>query len=274
MNHDNAMLVQLSISQWTARKQDKKVSKEVESVHGAHNAGRFNKDLVNRELLEPITKIVTKARDYHYNMTLPWKDNGERLLPSKLFMQYTGNIRSLKAEFAKAVDNMVAAYPAEVQAARNRLGSMYEPGDYPDSCDVKHKFSLEVEFTPIPHVADFRLDVSAEAQDELKASLTQGIAIRQAGAVKATYARVRDVVYKIAERLGDDQAIFKDSLINNAIELCTVLDGLNITNDPAITALAVRINNELIHSPSVLRNNSHVRARVALAANDILNSLP
>ena len=66
----------------------------------------------------------------------------------------------------------------------------------------------------------------------------------------------------------------KDSLIGNAQELCTVLDGLNITNDPAITALALRISDELIHPPSVLRNNPVLRAQVAAAANNILDTLP
>src|SRR5438094_45147 len=39
--HHSAMLAALNISQWTARKYDKNVSKEVEAKHQATDAGRF-----------------------------------------------------------------------------------------------------------------------------------------------------------------------------------------------------------------------------------------
>ena len=44
---DRALLVQLSISQWTARKFDKKVTNDVANTHGvASSAGRYNKALL------------------------------------------------------------------------------------------------------------------------------------------------------------------------------------------------------------------------------------
>ena len=50
LNH-KAMLMTLSISQWTARKHDKHASSEIEKSHGAKNAGRFNKLLVDADAL-------------------------------------------------------------------------------------------------------------------------------------------------------------------------------------------------------------------------------
>lgn len=274
MLQNKAMLATLSISAWTARKQDKKVSAEVETAHGAHDAGRYNKMLVNKALLDPVSKLTGKIREYHYAMTLPWADSGARLLPSKLFMDYSSAVRSFRDQFTKLVKDLQAAYPAEVQAARTRLGSMYDPDDYPDPSDLFGKFGIALDFTPVPDAADFRVDVGKEAQDELRESVTQGVAARQAGAVKATYARIHEVVSKIEERLSLDNAIFKDSLIDNANELCVVLDALNITNDPVITALAKRIRTELVMPPSLLRQNPVARQRVALAARDILGQLP
>lgn len=268
-----AMLAQLSISQWTARKQDKAVTAEVEKSHAAHDSGRFNKDLVNKELLAPITKIAAKVREYHYKMTLPWNANGAWLLPSTMFMEYTAQIRAFKTEFERAVRDMLVQYPNEVQAARNRLGTMYDPGDYPESWALQDKFSINVEFTPMPDAKDFRVDVSNEALDELRSSVTSAVADRQAQAVKACYARIQDVVSKIYERLSVPDAIFKDSSITNAIELCQVLDGLNITDDPDITAICQEIRDKLLMPPSALRNSGTIRNRTALAAQDILNKL-
>lgn len=274
MIQSKAMLATLSISAWTARKQDKKVSAEIEAAHSAHDAGRFNKLLINKALLDPITKLAGQVREYHYFNTLAWADSGARLLPTKLFIAYSAEIRKFKDQFSKLVLDFKADYPAEVQAARARLGTMYRPEDYPEAWQLDDRFSINLEFTPVPDAQDFRVDVSAEAQDELRASVTQAVALRQAEAVKATFVRVRDVVSKIADRLSKDDPIFKDTLITNAEDLCTVLDALNITSDPQITQVREAILTHLLVSPSELRANQLLRKRVARMASEILATLP
>ena len=113
MIQNRAMLARLCISQWTARKHDKSVSIEVEKAHAAHDAGRYNKLLVNKTLLDPISKLAGAVRTYHYSQTLPWNDGGDRLLPSSLFMGYTAEIRKYKSEYQALVRSLVAAYPTE-----------------------------------------------------------------------------------------------------------------------------------------------------------------
>lgn len=271
---EKAMLVQLTIKQWTNKKQDKKVTAEVETAHGAHNAGRFNKDLVDKALLVPHTKLISAIRERHYALTLAWSDNGQRLLPSKLFMDYTTYIRKAKVDFTKLTTDFVNNYPAAVQAARQRLGTMYDPDDYPDVSEMSTRFDLAVDFSPIPAANDFRVEVNAEDAEEIRSSITQSVHAKQEAAVKATFARVREVVSKIYERLSIPDAIFKDTLITNAEDLCTVLNGLNITNDPLITQLEHDIRTQLIEPPEALRRNSALRGRVAHAAQEIMQRIP
>lgn len=268
------MLATLSIRSWTARKLDRKVTKEVEQANAAHDAGRFNKLLVSKALLDPVASLAGRIRDYHYSVTLPWADSGPRLLPSELFMDYTATMRKFKEEFHNAVSKLLTAYPGEVTAARTRLGHMYKPEDYPDTMDLNERFSVALEFTPVPDANDFRVGVSEEAQEELRASVTQAVAHRQEAAVKATYERVREVVSKIAERLSDPKAVFKDSLIENARELCAILKALNITNDPKLDQIEEAISTQLLcWSPEHLRNNTISRGTVARRAQAILETL-
>ena len=274
MIQSRAMLANLSISQWTARKLDRQVTKEVETIHAAHHAGRFNKLLVSKSLLDPVAKLTGQIRDYHYSVTLPWADSGPRLLPSKLFMSYTDRMRKFRQDFEALVGELTQKYPNEVQAARNRLGTMYRPEDYPDATDIRKRFDLAVDFTPVPDANDFRVDVATEAQKELRESVTRAVAARQAAAVKATYERVREVVSKIAERLGDEKAVFKNSLIDNARDLCDVLSALNITDDPALSAIEQAIRQRLLVDPDVVRNSKRLRAETAAAANEILRTIP
>jgi hypothetical protein len=273
MIQTRAMLARLSISQWTARKYDKSVSSEVEKAHAAHDAGRFNKLLVDKKLLDPIAKLGGEVRTYHYSVTLPWTDAGDRLLPSILFMEYTTKIRKYRDEFNRLVGDLIAKYPTEVQAARNRLGTMYVASDYPDVSELRSRFAVDIEFVPVPDAKDFRVDVSNEAAEEIKESITKSVNARQAQAVRDCYRRVHEVVSKIYERLSDEKAVFKDSLIKNASDLMSVLPGLNITDDPELTALHTEITAMLQVTPKQLRENSQARRATADAADAVLAKL-
>jgi hypothetical protein len=147
---------------------------------------------------------------------------------------------------------------------------MYCPDDYPASSALTGKFNIRLDFIPVPDAQDFRVDVAAEAQDELRASVTAAVATRQAEAVKATYTRVHEAVSKIEERLSDEKAIFKDSLIDNARDLCIVLGALNITGDKKLADVQRAIENKLLVSPNTLRSDPVFRQHKAEEAREIL----
>ncbi len=55
---DFAMLVSLNIRQWSGRKLDRAVTKEVDKSHGATDGGRYNKLLVDKAHLDPIAEVA------------------------------------------------------------------------------------------------------------------------------------------------------------------------------------------------------------------------
>lgn len=270
---NSAMLATLTISQWTNRKHDKSVSKEVEQQHQAKDAGRYNKMLIDKAALDPISKIASAARMYHYKVTLPWGDNGDRLLPATLFMPYTDTMRQYKNEFAARVATFVRDYPLLVNDARTRLGTMYDAMDYPLASDIADKFAIETEFTPIPTAADFRVNLNQEYVDSIKTDITQKMAARQADAVKHCWQRIREVVEHLEERLSDKDKTFRDSLISNAVELIDILPALNITGDTELERTAAEVKAILV-APERLRADEGLRADTAARAAAILASLP
>jgi len=265
------MLVALSISQWTARKHDRTVSDEVDHNHGAKDAGRYNKLLIDKEHLEPLAKLSGEIRTHHYAKTLPWGDNGERLLSSQLFFDYTRQMATYKNQFAALADTFVQNYPAMIQTARQRLGTMYEPRDYPLSSDIRNRFSIALSFTPVPSANDFRVDVGNEALEEIKASIEATNRQREQEAIKDTWRRVREVISKIQARTADPKAKIFDTLVENAAELVATLPGLNINDDPELTAIQKDIQDHLLVRPTILRNNPFARQRVADQAQSILD---
>jgi hypothetical protein len=80
------------------------------------------------------------------------------------------------------------------------------------------------------------------------------------------WARVHDVVEKTVERLSDPTAIFRDSLVDNAIDLCRLMPSLNIANDPEMNAVKATIEQTLAKYASnvdALRHDPIVRTQAA-----------
>src|SRR5690554_1217161 len=119
------MIVYLNISNWTARKFDPRITKEVEDNYNAINSGRYNKILIATEYLGNIQKIVSSARKYHYENTLPWYDNGGRLLPAANYFDYVNKMDGFRSLFEREVAKFIQMYPDYKAEARNRLNGMF-----------------------------------------------------------------------------------------------------------------------------------------------------
>ena len=269
-----AMLVELTIRQWAARKHDKKVSREVDQGHGAKNAGRYNKQLIAKDALEPIAKKASAIRLFHYARTLPWGNNGQRLLPAKFFLDYRNELVKHRDEFNRLVDTFMASYPQLVSDARTRLGSLYDPNEYPPATDVRLSFGVEFDIFPVPTAGDFRVDVANEERSEIAAQIEAATQERQANATKACYIRVRDVLQRMKQQCVAGKTRITDSLIEDTRDLTDMLDDLNIGDDPELTRIASEIRKDLLVDADDLRRSPKTRQAVGDRAAELLDSMP
>lgn len=272
---NKAMLVTLTVSCWTARKQDKKVAEEVERSHQATDAGRYNKLLIDKQHLDPLTSMASKIRNEHYRLTLPWLDNGGRLLPSKLFFEYQKAMNALKEKYASMVDAFIPLYDSQLVAnARNRLGTMYDPTDYPSGEKLRRKFDVDVDIVPIPQATDFRVEVGDTERQRIQQEIAERMEKRQREAMLDAWARVRRVVETIHARTSAAKPVIHESLMENAEELVRLLPGLNINDDPALTQVAQDIANNLLVETWKLRKSATARKALAKASQEILDRIP
>lgn len=267
------MLVDLTIHRWTATKHDRAVSTEIEQKHSAHDAGRYNKQLIDKANLQLIDELGNQIRAYHYRLTLPWTDKGARLLPSKLFFEYQQGLNALKQQRQKAVNDFLTKYPDLVNAARTRLNTMFQPQDYPSVEYLRSAFDVEIDIMPVPDAGDFRVDIAREAQDEVREQIAQSLKARQERAIKDCWNRVREVVSNVVKQCSNPKGRIHDSLMENIKELGNVLDGLNILDDPLITSVSERLRNMYV-LPDNLRQSQTIRHLKSVEAEQILALIP
>ncbi len=270
--NEQAMLVNLNISMWDARKYDKVATHDVETKHGANDAGRFNKLLIDRSALDPLVKATGAARQHHYKMTLAWGDNGDRLLPSKMYFKYTSDMRTFKHKIEAAADEFVLLYPALVQAARKRLGTLWDSRDYPSATDVRKRFGMEMSFMPVPAAEDFRVDVAAEDAKLIKADITRITEERQKAVVTELHARAKEMVVRVQTNLSNEKPIIRDTLMTNLESLVGLVGAFNTHKDPELVQLEDDLR-MLIRKPEQLRARPEVRSKTLERANDVITRM-
>lgn len=275
MFSNKVMVVDMTISLWSAKKYDEKVTAATTTQHKANNkAGRFNKSLINPDLLKPAQRARTALEAFVDANTVPWNRGGGRLLPTVKFMDFTAGVRPLKNEFENAVHNLLAKYPAEVLAAQTNLGDMYDPADYPDPADIKNKFGIVMDISPFPvDNDDWRQNMAQEEADEAAQIMKDTYERKERTMVLETYARARDVVQKMHDALSDPNKVFRDSLVGNVEALTSLLPAMNLTGDKCLDDIIVLMQTKLCVPPQRLRDDATLRANTAAAASTTLGMI-
>jgi len=270
-----AMLVRLSISQWSARRFDFKATHKVIAEYGAkEDAGRFNKLLIDHDAVKRYQKAANEAREFHYTNTLPWGDDNARILPSTNYLAYTQKMRELRSTFENSVDEFVEAYPTLIEKAKADLNGLFSFADYPDQHSLREKFRFAVRVSPVPASNDFRVLLADDEVNRIKSDIETTIKESIAGAMKDAWERLIWVVGNVAERLGKVDAVFRNSLIDNMAKLCDILPKLNLTDDPKMTQIIKEVKEVLVPlDPDELRESKVIRKKAADRAQDILKRM-
>jgi len=279
-----AMLVNVSIRQWTARKLDKRVTADVNASHGAGaDAGRYNKSLIARDALAEIKTIVSAARADHVKLTLPWLQDGTRILPSAGFQTYSDTMRTHRESFEQAVSEFVAAYPQYVDEARAYLNGMFDESEYPSPDEIAGRFGWSLRVFPMPDAADFRVDLADDTVDAMRQEIADTMSDAVADAMSDAFDRLHKAVRHMADKLreftpkqGDSRAsgVFRDSLVENVRELVAILPGLNLTGDARLSEAIAKTEAKLTtYDAKELRENDAARDEVAQAADAIADDL-
>ena len=263
----SAVLVELNISVWPANKVDREMTETVNTNASAvRDASQTRKNLfAGTTLRKDIEKLAARIRLYHNQNTLPWADKGQRLLPTKLFMEYKQTMNSYEVQFSQLCSNFFVEYPRLVAEAQQHLGTMYRAEDYPELEDVRMKFGFRKAFDPIPESGDFRLDVSAQDLEEVKAGYEAKFGERLAEAMRTPWERLHTVLTSMSEKLKDEEGVdskkrYHDSLVTNAQDLVGLLDKMNITNDPKLEEARKQLELTMLGADiETIKESSHAR---------------
>lgn len=275
-----AMLVDLQISLYSGRKQDKATQAEVTASKGAKSskaASVYKSLFAECQELDAITKFQARARAEHYKLTKPWNDYGARLLPTALLQKYKVEMNQAESEFNRLVDVFLDKYDTLVAAAAFQLGTLFDRDEYPTREQVARKFRFDISYAPLPTAGDFRLDIESEVQRDLMRQYEKRMEQQLEAAAQDSWTRLHEALTRLSDRLvvEDDgkKRKFHDTMVTGALELCELLTDMNVTNDPALEKARRKLEEALSGvTPKELREEDSTRTITKQKVDAILAS--
>ena len=276
---EKAVLAQLKRSMYSPYKRD-----EAESE--AYGAGNVNKHLFegrSNRVRQTISKF-SEVRAFFNDNTVPWA-TGVRMLNINHYFDFTSKLRKLIDDALAAADDLAANWDHEVQADLRRLQAiaaakgkpeLANPDDYPSADEIRSRFGIDVRYMPVPTAGDFRVNIS----DEDKASLQKQLEDAEDAAAKHVITEMitpmKSAVEKLSVPIGTDGAIFRDSLIDNIVEVADRMGRVNLSDDPSITDKIAELKSlatTYANNKDVLRSMPDVRKKAATQISDLMTQM-
>ena len=279
LTHD-AMLVSLRIAAWSGRLYDRQASNHVAAHHDASaSAGRYNKRLLPKAAFATLTATMSRARTEHYANSLPWDDQGSRLLTVANYERYTGLMDGLRERMVRERARFIEDYDDNIDQARLDLGKLFRIEDYPSKEALQGRFAIRYRIIPVPDADHFMARLASDDTERVKRDIERQIEERLHDAVGDLYRRLGEAVERVSDRLQEDQQgkplVFRDSMIENIRGLVDVVPRLNIFGDDRLACLCQDVKDRIASAdPDTLRPsadfNPNVRRQVKRDADALM----
>ena len=225
-----------------------------------------------------VTAIKNRAVGYWRSVSLSYPEASLRLVRQDQVETFDNQMNWFQQELADAVDALNERYHELQAAAQQRLGSLYNAADYPES--LRGLFSMDWEF-PAVEPPDYLMQLHPELYEQE----CQRVAARFDDAVQLAEAAFMDELAKLVSHLTErltGQAdgkpkVFRDSAIENLTGFFERFRQLNVRNNDQLDELVEQAQ-QVVQGvePQTLRDNHGLRQTVArelAEVQDVLDDL-
>ena len=272
------MVVNLNQGMWEGRKLDREAGRKVVTEAGAGaDAATVNKLIIPKEVLAPVGTARGAIYNHYLLHTLPWKDNGDRLLSRKMYMKFIEEHEQLVTKFHDAVTHLVdVTYPEAVAKAQFRMAGLFNPNDYPLASELRGKFYCRLTIDAVTEGSDFRVKMDADTVASIQEKIEANLNERVGAVMSKVWQQLYKLVEHYAERMKADGRLY-DSVRDNLIEMAEILPGLNVLNDPNLRQIGKDIRARLggydVKDLRHKKKGDELRAAAAAEAEEIMETM-
>ena len=222
-----------------------------------------------------VTSVKGRIISLWKSMSLPYPEPGIRLIRQDQIETFNAQIESLKDELDVAVRQLDEHFAELKSAARGRLGSLFNPADYPVS--LLGLFQVAWDYPalePPEYLQQLSPDIYRQECERVSARFDEAVQLAE----QAFIEELQDLVSHLTERLSGQAdskpKVFRDSAVTNLTEFFQRFRQLNVRSNDQLDALIAQCQ-QIVRGvePQTLRDSQNVRQRVAQQLTQVENVL-
>lgn len=214
--------------------------------------------------VQKLTSLKNDIIAYWRAHTLPYTEDGIRLLPKSHIHDFATVLGEFRQRFTQTVNELDDAFDELKAQAQAKLGTLYDPANYPDS--IKPYFAFEWDF-PNLEPPNYLKVAAPElyAQESAKAAARFKEAVQLA--TQAFTQQFGELLTHLVERLQPDETgqkkAFRDSAVKNLHEFFDQFNALNIGSSAELEKLIASAKDILQGiEPQDLRDSQLLRQQI------------
>lgn len=268
---DKAMTVCLKMSQFRPLRTDKAKTNALQAREGTSKYRVVKKVLGDCRELEEAQIAYRNLARYVRDNTLPWCDDGKRLLPNTSYIDFARRVGELRREADAKVAELAKNWKNIVAEDMKSFGVNANPDDYPDVWDMRSKWGINVRFEPIPDSSDFRVDMDENDKAMMEAEYSKAVADSSEYLLGELLTPIKKMVETLS--MPEDKRgkrWFESSLVGNVKDICERARRLNFNNDPRVTEVCDAAEGILYGVDArMIKDNAEMAEDVASKMSDV-----
>ena len=227
----------------------------------------------------PAYKEVTAVRGrvlaYWKGCTLPYPEPGIRLIKQDQIEIFNHQMEDLRQQLDEAVAKLDEHYAELKKSAQRRLGSLFNPNDYPPM--LTGLFGIDWEFPSI-EPPNYLLQLSPALYEQERQRVASRFEEAVQLAEQAFLSELGKLVSHLTERLTDDgsgqRKVFRDSAVVNLVEFFEQFKQLNVHSNTELDALVDRAQ-QMVRGVEAqeLRSNNALRQQIATQLSSVQSTI-
>ena len=222
-----------------------------------------------------VTAIRGQAVNYWKGISLPFPEPGVRLIRQDAITEFDNRMATFREELDAAVEELDRHYDDLREAARQRLGNLFDSSDYPAT--LIGMFAIEHDY-PSVEPPNYLRQLSPELYEQecqrVQARFDEAVRLAE----QAFTEELAKLVEHLTERLSGESdgkpKVFRDTAITNLTEFFSRFRSLNVRSNDQLDELVDQAQ-QVIRGiePQQLRENLDLRQHVVQQLNSVQTSL-
>lgn len=222
-----------------------------------------------------VTAVKTTTMNYFKSISLPFPEPGVRLIRQDQIDVIHSRMTELRDELANAVRLLEDRFADLTAEARDRLGNLFDPADYPSS--LENAFQVDWSF-PTVSAPEYLRRLNPELYEQecqrVRSRFDEAVRLAEHSFVE----ELGKLIDHLSERLsGPDDGkvkVFRDSAVTNFNEFFERFQSLNVGSNSEIDSLVDRARQIVSGvAPNTLRTSGDLRDRISNQLSSVQASL-